>query len=212
MILLEPMPVAASTLIAASAVEEWLLRRGTGTLRVNPPADAGTLVLLRVMTFIGVSTGVLAAVAFRGGAIRPGHVAVYIGAFLIWTGTALRCWSVFALGRFFSPSLTIEPAHRLITTGPYRYMRHPSYLGGLLVLAGTGLILRNILSLVACVCIPLIGYARRIAVEEALLSRRFPQTYPRYAATVGGLSPLPFRPHGRIDQTSPTSRSPSCCA
>ncbi|CAO3573021.1 unnamed protein product [Mortierella alpina] len=47
-------------------------------------------------------------------------------------GSVLRRWSYSTLGQFFTYQLAIRPGHRLIKTGPYRYLRHPSYAGALL--------------------------------------------------------------------------------
>ncbi|KAG9321726.1 hypothetical protein KVV02_006640 [Mortierella alpina] len=46
-------------------------------------------------------------------------------------GSVLRRWSYSTLGQFFTYQLVIRPGHRLVKTGPYRYLRHPSYTGAL---------------------------------------------------------------------------------
>ena len=61
---------------------------------------------------------------------------VYVVAALISAGTLLRFLSYRELGRFFTFQLAIRDGHRLMTSGPYRIVRHPGYLGIALVVAG----------------------------------------------------------------------------
>ncbi|KAI0755376.1 hypothetical protein C8Q80DRAFT_1217024 [Daedaleopsis nitida] len=70
--------------------------------------------------------------------IRP-TVPFFTGLALVAAGTALRLACYRSLGPFFTFDLTLLPKHKLITSGPYNYVRHPAYAGSLLVLAGLGL-------------------------------------------------------------------------
>ena len=78
---------------------------------------------------------------------------------------------------------------RLVTGGPYRRLRHPSYTGAILVLAGVGLGLGNALSLVACLSLSAAGYIQRIPREEAMLRRELGETYAEYASRTRRLLP-----------------------
>jgi protein-S-isoprenylcysteine O-methyltransferase Ste14 len=69
----------------------------------------------------------------------------------------------------------------VITSGPYRALRHPSYAGILLLLTGVGIMLGNWLSLAALILLPLIGFMNRIRVEEAALSGTLGEAYTSYA-------------------------------
>ena len=60
------------------------------------------------------------------------------------------------LGRFFTYDVTIQPGHRVVTSGPYRWVRHPSYTGGLLGLLGLGVALGSGAAVLALVVVPLI--------------------------------------------------------
>jgi protein-S-isoprenylcysteine O-methyltransferase Ste14 len=53
----------------------------------------------------------------------------WLGVVLFAAGGALRIWPVFVLGPRFSGLVAIQPGHTLATSGPYRIVRHPSYLG-----------------------------------------------------------------------------------
>ena len=83
-------------------------------------------------------------------------------------GGAVRLWPVFVLGRRFSGLVAIQPGHTLVTTGIYRIIRHPSYLGLLVSSLGWALAFRSGVGVLLAVLtlVPVIG---RIRAEEALL-------------------------------------------
>jgi protein-S-isoprenylcysteine O-methyltransferase Ste14 len=99
-----------------------------------------------------------------------------LGLALIWTGLALRWWAVL-------------DDHRVVQTGPYRVVRHPSYSGLLLIFLGVGFTLGNWLSVAACLVLPLLGLLPRIRVEEAVLTRRLGEPYRAYSARTQRLVP-----------------------
>ncbi len=51
-------------------------------------------------------------------------------------GSSLRLWAMHTLGRFFTFEVTIRKKHELVTTGPYRWLIHPSYTGLILSIPG----------------------------------------------------------------------------
>jgi len=55
---------------------------------------------------------------------------------LIAAGIGLRAWSITTWGRFFRYRINVQPGHRVVTGGPYRYVHHPSHSGIALVLVG----------------------------------------------------------------------------
>jgi protein-S-isoprenylcysteine O-methyltransferase len=60
-----------------------------------------------------------------GGPIWP----VAVGMTLLVAGIGLRAWSIATLGRFFQYEIQIQAEHTVVTAGPYRLVRHPSYTG-----------------------------------------------------------------------------------
>src|SRR5262245_47268351 len=66
-----------------------------------------------------------------------------MGATLLAGGLALRIHSVLLLRQVFTPTVKIQPARLLVTRGPYRFVRHPSYLGALAVVLGHGMVLSS---------------------------------------------------------------------
>ena len=100
--------------------------------------------------------------------------AITPSATLMLTGTALAAWSAVALGRSFS---LLPQARTLVTWGPYRFVRHPMYLGGLLITLGE-VWLRFSPLVVVLNAIFVVAQLIRLRFEEELLE----QTFPDYAA------------------------------
>jgi len=117
-----------------------------------------------------------------------GIVTPYIGLALLTFGGSLRLAALFVLGRRFTGLVAIQEGHRLQTTGLYRLIRHPSYTGALLFLAGYVLLFRCWLGLllVAGTFAILIS---RMNAEEALLEGEFGEEYASYRRRTWRLVP-----------------------
>ena len=103
----------------------------------------------------------------------------WIGFALATLGMGLIFWSGMALGRLYSPEVTIQKEHRLITNGPYRKIRHPRYLGGMLQGVGLSLLFRSWIGLALTLAfIVIISF--RIKDEEALMTREFGSVWEAY--------------------------------
>lgn len=120
------------------------------------------------------------------------HFAVYfvVGLVLIWFGLVFRFWAIQTLGRLFSTSLVIQERHELITRGPYRYLRNPSYTGALITFIGIGFGTGNWLSVVVLTLTALSIYAWRIRAEDRLLLEKFGRTYEEYKKRSWALIPF----------------------
>jgi protein-S-isoprenylcysteine O-methyltransferase Ste14 len=107
-------------------------------------------------------------------------ICLVVGLIIAWAGMLLRLWAVLTLGVSFTTKVVVRPQQRLITSGPYRLVRHPSYLGLLILFLGLGLSLGDLAGLVALVVLPAIGIVIRISVEEGALSAAFGDRYTDY--------------------------------
>lgn len=103
----------------------------------------------------------------------------WVGLALVGLGFALVLWSGIALGRFYSADVTLQQGHRLVTTGLYRYLRHPRYLGVLAGALGMALLFRSWLGLGLCLPV-LVVLLFRIHDEEALLRQAFGPEWDAY--------------------------------
>lgn len=101
------------------------------------------------------------------------------GALLTVSGTILRAWSIWTLGKYFSVHIEIKDNHELIETGPYRFIRHPAYAGNILQAVGIPLILNAYYSLtISAILVFLFLY--RLKLEEEVLIREI-KGYSAYA-------------------------------
>lgn len=107
----------------------------------------------------------------------------------MYGGIALRLYAATTLGVYFTTTVATVHEHHLVSQGPYRYIRHPSYTGFLLILAGFGLCFANWLSPLIMVGVALIGFAYRIRVEERLLQEQLGQPYRTYMGRTKRLIP-----------------------
>jgi protein-S-isoprenylcysteine O-methyltransferase len=104
-------------------------------------------------------------------------------------GIGVRVWAVVTLGQFFQLIVLVQEGHRVVRAGPYRRIRHPSYLGALLTMVGIGLALDNWLGLAVCVVVPIVGFLPRIFAEERALEDGLGEEYREYERQTSRLVP-----------------------
>jgi len=111
--------------------------------------------------------------------------AITIGALVAMSlGLVLRTWSVYTLGRHFTMHLAVQKEHRVIRTGPYRYLRHPSYVGAFLTYVGTPVFLHAWYMLIPTAVILTVAWLRRIHHEERMLRDELGEEYEAYCRDV----------------------------
>ena len=152
-------------------------------LRATGPdtRDPSYFVLLPALLAAVVAAEVLGR---RGRLLWPGGLVwpVVAGLTLVAAGIGLRAWSIVTLGRFFQYQIKVQPGHQVVTSGPYRYVRHPSYTGIAMVLAGIALASGDVWSLLAVAVLGGAGLAVRIRAEERQLTQALGAEYERFAA------------------------------
>jgi protein-S-isoprenylcysteine O-methyltransferase Ste14 len=110
------------------------------------------------------------------------------GLLLCIAGFGLAVWARRHLGRNWGMPMTLKEGHELVTTGPYRYVRHPIYTGMLLALVGSAFVTgRAGLVIIAAMAIYCFYSAR---TEELLMLRQFPEQYARYKARTKAIIPF----------------------
>ena len=120
--------------------------------------------------------------------VVDGDALRWLGVVLFGAGGALRLWPIFVLGRRFSALVAIQENHALVTDGPYRWIRNPSYLGGLVSTVGWVLVFRSVVGLLLAVPATWITVVR-IRNEEALLASEFRDQYDAYRRRTWRLLP-----------------------
>jgi len=172
------------------AMEMWVWMRELGGTK-GENRDRGSRAWVVAFVWIGLWAGFALMFSAPGAAIHRGAQAWFdAGIALVLAGAALRFWAIRTLGQFFRTSVIIQGSHRIITHGPYRFIRNPSYTGATITMAGIGLAMNNWLSLAAVVAGILIAYARRITVEQQALEQHFGQDYKDYIARTWALFPF----------------------
>jgi protein-S-isoprenylcysteine O-methyltransferase Ste14 len=160
-----------------------------GNLSPGEREDRANRWVLPAFGLIGLLAAYLPAFTDRYGVLTlDGESLRWVGVALFIAGGALRIWPVFVLGYRFSGLVAIQPGHTLITSGVYRSVRNPSYLGLLVNSLGWALAFRSVVGLVltATTLLPLIA---RIRAEETLLHTQFGDEYDAYCARTWRLIP-----------------------
>ena len=127
--------------------------------------------------------------AFRGGSLAV-HSPILgaIGAVVFASGIAFAIWARVHLGRNWGMPMTEKAEPQLVTSGPYRFVRHPIYSGILAGVLGTALV-TNLIGLIITVILGAYFYYSA-SVEEKNLTAPFPTAYPAYRANTKMLIPF----------------------
>ena len=162
---------------------EALAREGDSAASLEASADDDGTTRLIIAAF--GAAAVLGPILPRLPGPRLPRLAGPVGFGLEAGGLVLRAWSMRTLRGSYSRTLRIEDEQPVITSGPYRLVRHPGYLGSLATWTGFALASRSV------AVVGLVGgllgraYQRRIAAEERLLGREADSRY-LVRARVGG--------------------------
>jgi protein-S-isoprenylcysteine O-methyltransferase Ste14 len=177
-------------LMGMFAASEWSIRFRSRMRHGGTRQDRGSFYVIIVTCLVGVA----AAFAFAGDvhatALTVARWPIFVvGLAIMLLGIALRQWSVIALGTFFTVQVQVREGQTVVDTGPYRYVRHPSYTAILMTFFGMGVALENWLSLLALLIIPTIGLVIRIRVEERALLAALGEPYRAFSQSRARLIP-----------------------
>jgi protein-S-isoprenylcysteine O-methyltransferase Ste14 len=160
-----------------------------GNLSPGEREDRANRWVILALSVIGLLSGYLPAYTDRHDFWTiDGDTMRWVGVILFAVGGALRILPVFVLGNRFSGLVAIQPEHRLVTSGVYRVIRHPSSRGLVLIMLGWALAFRSGVGvLLAALTLPVL--LARIRSEEALLRSQFGSEYETYCARTSRLIP-----------------------
>ena len=159
---------------------------GGGGRRRHAPAGSAVRLLIFASFFLALTYG--ASVQLRPFGDLSGRIAA-AGAGLCIAGLAFAIWARVTLGRNWGMPMTLHEDPELVTSGPYRYVRHPIYTGLIAMQLGTALAY----PLAALPCAVVIAYCVfSSGREEHDMERRFPGAYGEYKKRSKRLVPFLF--------------------
>lgn len=117
------------------------------------------------------------------------------GGWMIWLGTAIllfglsiRIWTRLVLKEDYQGNLQVQPCQQLVTSGPYHWVRHPGYLGFIVMAVGLAVGFSSLIGLLGAI-LTTAGFLLRIRVEEQMLIQAFGEKYIAYAKGTGKMVP-----------------------
>jgi protein-S-isoprenylcysteine O-methyltransferase Ste14 len=154
--------------------------------------DSGSLTLIIVASWLAFPAAFIVASCSRF-ALLDRRVAWFaLGIVILLAGSMLRRYCFRALGRYFTGNVKVQVDQPVIQDGPYRFVRHPAYTGGMLMYLGTGLALTNWLSVLILVVMGAVTYGYRVRVEEEALANSIGPQYVQYMARTKRFIPFLF--------------------
>jgi protein-S-isoprenylcysteine O-methyltransferase Ste14 len=160
----------------ADSLKPYVHGRGAAMRR-----DRGTRLIIALAVYLGIAAALASARMPRLRVYANNWWTLGLGVAVVLAGVALRAWAIVSLGRYFRRTVTIEPGQRIVRRGPYRALRHPSYTGIFLILAGFGLAFGSWAGAAVPLLIVFMGMLPRIRIEENALAQAFGADYTDYA-------------------------------
>ena len=171
--------------------ELFLRRRQPDKREISKSGDKGSIWLLTILITLGYWLSFMVA-ATKMGRIYYWNTLFLIGSALTLTGLIIRVTSIMQLKQQFTYTVTKIENHELIETGLYKIIRHPGYLGQLIIFLGISTCLSNWLSILLMIIPVLLGYLNRINVEEKFMAEQLGQKYLDYRKRTKRLIPLVY--------------------
>jgi len=151
--------------------------------------DRGSLLILWPVIIVAISLGNWYGQAHPPDFFRNRLYATRLATALLVIGWVVRWVAILKLGRRFTVNVAIQQHQRVEKSGLFRFVRHPSYTGLLIIFSGIALNTRSWIG-TAIVIVPIvIALLYRIHVEEAALSSAFGEEYRSYCRTTKRLIP-----------------------
>ena len=184
MAIIPQLPISSSgteSLLFAIAFFGWIASEIIGAMilpRLRRHREGTTLEIKDRQSGLVVVFGLIAAVylafglSLAGIALLPDWL-FYLGIALMVLGIFLRQWSIALLGVFFSTLVSVQEGQTIIRKGPYRYLRHPSYTGAIMIFTGIGLAILSWGAVLVLLAASFAVYGYRIRIEEKALVERF---------------------------------------
>jgi protein-S-isoprenylcysteine O-methyltransferase Ste14 len=168
-------PVFAADLISIAffAVDARLRKGDAARSFLTGAADRGTSAALGLSHFAAL---VLPWLVSTPGSAPWG----WWGVALLLAGLGLHTWALRHLGAFYTRTLQIQDGQRVVTSGPYRFVRHPGYAGQIAGWIGVAVASESAIAIAATATLTLAVYGFRMHIEEGMLLAHFGDEYRAY--------------------------------
>jgi methyltransferase len=155
---------------ACLVVEARRAARNEAALRVRGGLEPrGDVYKMMRVAYPGAFAAMCAEGVWRGG---PAESTVIAGAVVFAAAKGLKWWAIRSLGPFWTFRVIVVPRSRLVDSGPYRWLRHPNYVGVIGEFVGVGLLTGGWVALAATLVIWTGLLHKRISIETTSLDRR----------------------------------------
>jgi len=154
--------------------------------------DSGFLKWLNIVIYSSVFGGVFIAFTQYGHIKNYPHFLQLAGLIFILFGLVIRWISILILRKYFTVDVSIQAGHKIIQSGIYKYLRHPSYTGMLLSFFGLAISLNNWISFCVILFPFIYVLLKRIKIEEKALNSSFGNEYLIYSKNTWRLIPWLF--------------------
>jgi protein-S-isoprenylcysteine O-methyltransferase Ste14 len=182
--------IAFFSVVGVWVLLEWRIRLLSVFNRAGNRFDRGSMQIVVATFGAGIVGGLELARRLHASAITDARWPVFVaGLVVMCVGIALRQWAVALLGPYFTVDVRVHAGQTVVERGPYRWVRHPSYAGLILIFIGLGLALGNWAALVVLAVVPTVGLVVRIKTEERALLEGLGEPYRRFAASRPRLFP-----------------------
>lgn len=171
-----------ATFVWVFGAEGRYMRRAVAEGGGRTAKDGGSMWLVVLGNYVGTIAGFVAAFRVRDAAMPHPLAMFWLGIAVLISGSLLRRHCFRVLGEYFTYDVQTRAEQPVIETGAYRWVRHPSYTGGILMFAGLGVALGNWASLAIFVVTVLAVYAYRVKKEEQVLVAELGHRYREYMA------------------------------
>lgn len=175
-------------LLAAWVLLEFVLRRGDEARNWQGGEEDRSSTRLVVVTYVIAFLAPFLLDTSGVGVTIANSVLAWIGIAVGVVGLAIRIWAMRVLGQDYTRSLRTRDAQVLVERGPYRLVRHPGYIGSILVWAGSRLAVNWLVASATALALLLV-YAYRISAEERMLVDHFGDAYRAYKTRTWRLVP-----------------------
>jgi len=183
--LLKYLPIAIVLLVYAARMKEVATKRDV----IQGPVQEKLTFRLFMISGLIVLVGGIAEYIWRG--LVPNWWLVGVGVVLAVASFAIRRAAIAALGKFWSLHVEMRDNHEFVTSGPFKYVRHPTYFSMILELSSVALILVAPFAAIVAFIVFIPALRLRLRLEEKALIKKFGPNYLEYTKRTPAVIPIP---------------------